>query len=336
MEGSNEPARPQHGATLREAANEASGGGKRVRPRLLLATYDALAGPGSPEPREVAAVLADAVEMLHTAFLAHDDVIDDDQTRRGRPNVAGVYAASARESGAPATAAHGYGAAAGLLAGDLALASAFRDVALCGATTATTARLLDLFDDSLLVTAEGELRDVWHSIHRSAELDDVLVTAELKTAAYSFGLPLRVAALLAGRDDLDEPLSRLGRSLGVAFQLRDDVLGTFGDPAVTGKPVTSDLRAGRCTALVAFARTTSAWTRIAPLLGRPDVDEDDLERVRELLEACGARQETEDLAARFELEAVELAEQVGLAELVEHVLALGDASGRRDDATRAA
>jgi len=295
-------------------------GGKRVRPRLLTATYDALAGPCSPAPRDVVDRVADAVELLHVAFLAHDDVIDDDEYRRGRANVAGVYAARARSTGAAEDAAHDVGAAAGLLAGDLALAGAVRDVALCGADPVLTARLLDLMDEALHVTADGELRDVWADAHRGAGLEDVLLTAERKTAAYSFQLPMRLGAALAGRGDLDDRLATIGRHLGVAFQVRDDVLGTFGDPARTGKPASTDLREGRCTVLVALARGTDVWPRLAPLVGRADATDADLDLARTLLEECGARRTAEDLAGRFEQAALRTATGIGLDAAVAAVL----------------
>jgi geranylgeranyl diphosphate synthase type II len=318
------------------AASPAVPAGKRLRPRLLVGTYDVLAPTGSdPEPRDVAVAVGEAVELLHTAFLAHDDVIDDDQVRRGRPNVAGRYAAHAGAHGLPGSAARGYGAAAGLLAGDLALVEAVRTVAVSGARPAVVGRLLDLLDEAVRLSADGELRDLWFS-HLPPTVDDVVVTARHKTAAYSFELPLRLAGRLAGRDDLDGALTRLGRDLGVAYQLRDDVLGTFGDPVRTGKPAGSDLREGRGTALVAFARTTVDWPRISPWLGRRDATEDDLAPVRALLERCGARAATEDLAARHEQMAAEQAQRLGLDDLVDDLLALAVLPAARTEGTWAA
>nr|WP_281360134.1 polyprenyl synthetase family protein [Isoptericola halotolerans] len=291
-------------------------GGRRVRPRILLQAYDALAGPDAPADARAARHVAAAVELLHTAFLAHDDVIDGDLVRRGRPNVAGRHATEARSAGATDAAARGYGTAAGILAGDLALAGAFRTVATSGAGAAQTARLLELFDEILHVTADGELADVWSSVATCATLEDVLTTAERKTAVYTYGLPLRAAAVLAGRTDLDEPLTRLGRELGLAFQLQDDLDGTFGDPAVTGKSAASDLREGKATALVVLARGTGAWDEIAPVLGDPDATDQDHDRVRDALERCGARAAVERLVVRHRSAAESLADELGLAEAV--------------------
>lgn len=288
-------------------------GGSRIRPRVLLSAYDDLAGAAPREPRAAAERVAGAVELLHTAFLAHDDVIDDDQTRHGRPNVAGTYAAAALQAGLSSDDAHAYGAAAGILAGDLALVTAIREVATCGASGPVTGALLDLFDSVIHVTADGELSDVWLSLDRpdDPELAEVLATAERKTA-YTFELPLRAAALLAGRNDLNVSLSRLGRSLSLAFQLRDDLDGTFGDPAVTGKSVTSDLTEGKRTALVTLARATPAWGQIARVLGRADASPQELAAARSLLESCGARAGVERMAAGLERWGSRLAAELGL------------------------
>ncbi|MFI2105278.1 polyprenyl synthetase family protein [Isoptericola sp. NPDC019693] len=315
---------------LWESVRATSGGGKLLRPRILIDAYDALAGAAPPEPRDVAVRVAAALELLHQAFLAHDDVIDGDETRRGRPNVVGLHAARARERGAGADRARGYGAAAGILAGDLALVAAVRAVALCGAAPATAERLLDAVDETLHLTADGELADVRLSLGPCADLDEVLRTAERKTAAYSFQLPLRAAVVLAGRDDLEPGVLRLGRALGLAFQLRDDLDGVFGDPEVTGKSNASDLREGKCTALVALARGTWAWGELDAVLGDRDAREPELRRARELLAACGARAAVETLAADLEAEALALGRDLGLGVLVERL------AGTASHVTRAA
>ena len=315
-------------SALWDALRSTVDGGRRIRSRILLAAYDELAGPTPREPRAVAERVAGATELLHTAFLAHDDVIDDDLVRHGRPNVAGLYAATARDAGASPGVAHAYGEAAGILAGDLALAAAYREVALCGASPAVMTALLDLFHATLHVTAEGELSDVWlsldHADAEDADLAVVLATAERKTAAYTFQLPLRAAAILAGRPELDSTLTRLGRALGVAFQLRDDLDGTFGDPAVTGKSASSDLEEGKHTAIVTLARATPAWHRIAQILGRRDASPDDLDVARDLLESCGARAGVERMVSELEQSASLLADELGLERVLE--LAAPDAT----------
>src|SRR6478735_5434353 len=130
-----------HHALLWEALCGATEGGKRFRPALVVATHDALGGGASDAAAEVGA----AVELLHTAFVIHDDVIDDDHVRRGRPNVSGTFRARGQDLGA-ADGGAGYGLTAAILAGDLALSAAVRAVALCGAEPVVVRHLLDLFD----------------------------------------------------------------------------------------------------------------------------------------------------------------------------------------------
>ncbi|WP_051639873.1 polyprenyl synthetase family protein [Cellulomonas sp. URHE0023] len=303
---------------LWEAMSDAADGGKRLRPDLLQATYRAFGG----NRPEVAQQVGDAVELLHTAFVMHDDVIDHDLSRRGRLNVSGAFEARGRAAGAEVTRAHRYGQAAGILAGDLALVGATRLVATADTDRGTVTRLLDLLDETIRLTAGGELGDVRLGLQTDwPTLTDVLTVEEHKTAVYSFSLPLQAGALLAGVPDFLLPrLDRLGRLLGIAFQLQDDLLGTFGDETLTGKSTLSDLREGTVTALVAHARTTSAWPSIAPHLGDPDLTEATADTVRDALVRCGSRAFVEDLVDQHVREALVLALEIGpVAEVVERL-----------------
>jgi geranylgeranyl diphosphate synthase type II len=292
------------------ALADATRGGKRFRPALVTAAHDALGG----SDHVAAAHLGAAVELLHTAFVVHDDVIDGDQVRRGRPNVSGTYARRATGEGAAPGAADHLGLTAGILAGDLALAAAIRTVATCPAEPATLARLLDLFDRALHTTAAGELADVRFSMGTVVpSLAESLTMEEQKTSAYSFELPLQAGAVLAGAED--EVVTRLGeagRMLGVAFQLQDDLLGVFGDPQVTGKSALTDLREGKQTPLIAYARTTELWDGVAAHLGSAELTDDDADIVRCLLAECGARDFVEGLAEDYVRGASTILEELGL------------------------
>jgi geranylgeranyl diphosphate synthase, type II len=299
---------PQH-ARLWEALADATEGGKRFRPALLVAAHDALGGTCSAAAVEVGA----ALELLHTAFVVHDDVIDGDDVRRGRLNVSGTFHGFALASGAEPDDARDFVRTAGILAGDLALTAAVRAVATCGAPTQVVHRLLDLFDAAVHTTAAGELADVRLSLGvGTASLAESLSMAEQKTSAYSFALPLQAGALLAGAHE--ETVARLGeagRALGIAFQLVDDLLGVFGDPTRTGKSATSDLRARKQTPLLAHARTTPEWERIRRYVGR-DLDHDELDQTRRLLTTSGSRRFVEDLAQDHLSTARAVVEQLGL------------------------
>lgn len=315
---------------LWEALTRATEGGKRFRPALVAAAHDALGGTADAAAAEVGA----AVELLHTAFLIHDDVIDDDTVRRGRPNVSGTFASRALDSGAPADEARAFGHAAGILAGDLALAAAVRAVATCGAPPRVVNRLLDLFDVALHTTAAGELADVRLSLGTGeASVRASLAMEDQKTSAYSFVLPLQAGAVLAGADEATVVrLGEAGRLLGVGFQLLDDLLGVFGDPGRTGKSVTSDLRARKQTPLLAHAQTTPEWEQIRTYVGR-DLTDAELDEVRQLLTTSGSRRFTEELArTHLERARSSLLEQGLPTDLIDVVAPLGGVGALENEA----
>lgn len=278
------------------AFSRAADGGKRFRPALLLSTHSALGGTREPAAVQVAA----ALELLHTALVVQDDVIDGDQVRRGMPSLPGGVAADARRSGSSPDAARRLGEAAGILAGDLGLIAAMGAIARCEAPVTVVGRLLDLVESTLHATAAGELADVRLQLDPAdapVVLREVLAVAELKTALYSFQLPLRAGALLADASpEVLLALDEIGCLLGIGFQLFDDLLGVFGDEQRTGKSALGDLREGKRTALIAHASTTEVWPALQPLLGREDLDERDARRARELLTVSGSRAWAEDVA----------------------------------------
>lgn len=295
---------------LWRSLHRASQGGKRFRPALLTGIYRHLGGTDE----RLACTVAAAVELLHTAFVVHDDVIDHDDVRRGRLNVSGTFAHGLRSAGGDESGAATLGAAAGILAGDLALSGAHRLVASSAAAPSIREDLLDLFDHAIYATAAGELSDVRFSLGPvEATLAEVVTMAANKTAVYSFELPLQAGALLAGADRRTvEGLSHVGRLVGIAFQLHDDLDGVFGDEQVTGKSVLTDLREGKVTPLVAHARGTGQWPRIERHLGAPGLTYDQLHDVRWALETSGSRGFIEALAAEHLASARELAAEIDL------------------------
>ena len=299
-----------HYAALWDSLEQQSAGGKRIRPQLVNAAYFGLGGTD----RESATRLAVSFELLHTAFLIHDDVIDRDTMRRGEPNVAARFAGRARAHGADDRVSAIWGETAAVLAGDLALSRAHREIATLAIDTDRRAALLDILDRAVFVSAAGELADVVHAgTADPPRVDRVLATLEQKTAVYSFECPLAAGAVLAGADaPAVGALARFGRLVGVAFQIADDILGVFGDPAVTGKSAASDLREGKQTALTAHAATTDAWPAISARLGDPDLDEGAAQLMRVALRECGALEAARRLAdehvtlARLELDTADL------------------------------
>ncbi|WP_106814296.1 polyprenyl synthetase family protein [Microbacterium timonense] len=285
---------PAFGA-LGEAIAGAARGGKRFRPALVMASFSAFAGADA-DPSAALSIAA-AFELLHTAFVVHDDVIDHDTMRRGVPNVAGAFRRRAVADGADAEGAAVLGDAAGILAGDILLHEAFRLVAMAPIDDATRERLLALVDDAVLVSAAGELADVEHSVTarfptRSATLD----AAFNKTAVYSFRAPLQAGALLGGADaDAVRIVGDAGGSLGLAFQLVDDLIGAFGTAEQTGRDIAPDLRETKRTPLVAWARESAGKSRVDETLAAARTGPIAVRAAQRVLEQSGARERVTDL-----------------------------------------
>ncbi len=272
-------------------------GGKRFRPRMVMAAYEALGGRDT----EAAAYVGAAFEMLHTALIVHDDVIDHDFVRRGIPNISGTYRDAALAAGRNARIAEHSGISAAVIAGDLALFNAYRLIDRSGVADLTRARLTEVMDDALFASAAGELIDVDFAIQAEVpRVDDILTMERLKTAVYSFECPLQAGAILAGAsDEVVGTLADFGRDLGIAYQIVDDLLGVFGTEAETGKTTIGDLREGKRTVLIAYATSTREWPEVAEVFGTEELTEEDAERIRGVLVSCGARSFTEGLARYY-------------------------------------
>jgi len=280
-------------------------GGKFVRPLLLMETYDALQPDTSQQDaprrdasrqRETAISIAAAIELLHYSFLLHDDVIDGDLVRRGHPNLIGSLLTEAGELDRPDGALH-WAQTGGILMGDMLLAATHQAFARADLPHELRLRLLDLLEHTINETVAGEQLDVGLGDGIiSPDLETILMMCGYKTATYTFELPLRAAAALAGADfAVETALATAGRHLGLAFQLQDDLLSTFGDPSRHGKDPFSDLREGKETAIIAHARGTSNWADIEPFFGRPELSGPDGDHVRNQLTGCGAEKFVQSL-----------------------------------------
>ena len=272
-------------------------GGKRFRPRMVMCAYQSLGG----EDLEAAANVGAAFELLHTALIVHDDVIDHDFTRRGLPNIAGTYRDRATAAGASTRVADHSGISAAVIAGDLALFNSYRLIDRSGADDHTRARLLEVMDDALFASAAGELIDVDFQISTEVpRVDDILTMERYKTAVYSFECPLQAGAILAGAsEEVVSTLGDFGREIGIAYQIVDDLLGVFGLQEETGKTTIGDLREGKRTVLIAYATSTREWAEVAPMLGDPELTDAQAQRLRDVLIDCGARSFAEGLARYY-------------------------------------
>lgn len=273
---------------LGDAVARATRGGKRFRPALVAASFDAFGGDRDAEPGLYS--VAAAFELLHTAFVVHDDVIDHDIERRGVLNVGGEFRARARLRGADAAGAALLGDAAAILAGDLLLHEAFRLVALADVDPVARERLHALVDDAVYVSAAGELADVENSvIGVQASAAEALDAAFNKTAVYSFRAPLEAGAVLAGASDgATTVLQEAGGALGLAFQLVDDLIGAFGSTEQAGRESGSDLRESKRTPLVALARESPSWSRVNEAIAVAHTGPIAVKKAQAALERSGA------------------------------------------------
>ncbi|MGW5124490.1 family 2 encapsulin nanocompartment cargo protein polyprenyl transferase [Streptomyces sp. NPDC004069] len=256
----------------------AGNGGKAIRPALVLTAATALGGPPA---RAAAARAAAAVELVHNFTLLHDDVMDRDATRRHRPTAWTVFG----ENDA-------------ILAGDALQALALGLLAQnpCAASPAAAARLAGC----VVELCEGQRADT--ALERRAPgevtLAEVLTMAEAKTGAL-LGCACAVGALYAGAAEREvEALDAFGRQAGLAFQLIDDVIGIWGDPARTGKPVGADLAARKKSLPVVAALTsgTPAAAELAGLYARPHRDGEE-EQMALVVERAGGREWAQAQAA---------------------------------------
>ncbi|MFW7414908.1 polyprenyl synthetase family protein [Demequina sp. SO4-18] len=295
-------------ARLWETIGEQFSGGKNLRPSLTLASYAGLGGDDADAVVPVAA----AMEMLHTAMLVHDDILDHDEVRRGRPNLAGCRRADLADRGLPAEQVDNHVLSAALLGGDLAISSAYDLISRTQLPAHHRIACLDLITRAVRATIAGELLDMYGDLTPVAEADALRV-AELKTATYSFVVPLLAGAQLAGADPtMVSHLERIGTGLGLSFQLADDDLGVFGDPSETGKSNLSDLRSGKRTELVRLAFVAATPEQLTVLerhLGDPDLTEDDADRLREILVETGARKRATAVSRRHARDAARVARE---------------------------
>ncbi|WP_237685635.1 MULTISPECIES: polyprenyl synthetase family protein [Arthrobacter] len=283
--------------SLWDTLEKSTVGGKRVRPGILMTAYHHLGGTNT----EAAARVGAAFELLHTALIIHDDVIDLDFMRRGHENVSGTYRALAQTAGQTPESARHRGMSAGIIAGDLALIGAFRMLDTVDTDQQTRLRLAAILDDAVFASAAGELIDVDFSFSPGApQIPEILDMERLKTAVYSFEAPLQAGAVLAGADDdAVATLGDFGRDTGIAYQLVDDLLGVFGKESATGKSNLSDLREGKRTVLIAHAAQGESWEELSHLIGCPDLTAEEADRARELLISSGARDYARTLAEEY-------------------------------------
>jgi geranylgeranyl diphosphate synthase, type I len=292
-----------------DAISDLLAGGKRLRPAFCYWGWRA-AGGGAPaadpdhaEPGgadgERVLVAAAALELLHAGALVHDDVMDGSATRRGQPAVHRRFAAQ-HAAGGWRGSADSFGTGAAILLGDLLLGWSGELLWASGLPDAVLRRGQPVLDAMRTEMIAGQYLDLLGQAAGTGTVASALRVVRYKSAKYTVEGPLLLGAALAGaatpESQLAAACSAYGIPLGVAFQLRDDVLGVFGDPAETGKPVTDDLREGKRTVLVALAADRADTAQASLLnrhLGDPQLGEAAAAQIRGVLTDTGALAECE-------------------------------------------
>jgi geranylgeranyl diphosphate synthase type I len=303
-------------------------GGKRLRPAFAYWGWRAVADdPDADNPRVLR--LFAALEMLHACALLHDDVIDSSATRRGLPTAHVQFAEVHRANGWRGSADQ-FGMSAAILLGDLALVWADDIVTSAELTQETRQRVQRIWADIRTEVLGGQFLDIVAEASGAESIASAMMVNTYKTASYTVSRPLQLGvAAAADRPDVQAAFHEFGTELGVAFQLRDDVLGVFGDPAVTGKPSGDDLRSGKRTVLLAEAveraeRTDRPVVQMLRGLIGTELSEAQVRELCDAIKAVGALAAVETRIDTLTRRAVEILNaapiaaqaKVGLSELV--------------------
>jgi geranylgeranyl diphosphate synthase type I len=272
-------------------------GGKRLRPAFAYWGWRSHQPEHAPD-EEMLIRAAASLELLHACALVHDDVMDSSDTRRGQPAAHVRFATEHRDQQWPG-AADTFGAAGAILLGDLLLSWAEEMfTAAISQLPAERAMAAEAeFDLMRTEVVAGQFLDVLAQTRGVFDPDEALRVVQFKTSKYTIERPLLLgAAAAAAPTSTRQALSRYGLALGEAFQLRDDLLGVFGDPSATGKPAGDDLREGKRTLLAALAAREATPSQLATLqsgIGNADLTEAGVTELRSVLIATGARDAVE-------------------------------------------
>jgi geranylgeranyl diphosphate synthase, type I len=324
-------------------------GGKRMRPAFCVWGYVAAAGIPSDEALKSLLAAAGSLDVLHVSALIHDDLMDSSDLRRGRPAAHRQFEALHANAGWLGDSA-AFGKAGAILLGDLLVMWSAQMLHGAGLDQSTLERALPIVEAMRTEVTCGQYLDIVaqaHPLRKRAPaigslrptielaLDDASRVVEYKAARYTVQRPCQMGAALGGGDDeLYFALGAYGSPLGRAFQFRDDLLGVFGDPKVTGKPAGDDLREGKRTVLVAhaYAHADDAGQKLLlQRLGDPGLDETGINELQQVIVESGARDAVESMINEYYERALKALHDTEITEEGRTGLtALADAAVRRE------
>jgi geranylgeranyl diphosphate synthase type I len=293
-------------------------GGKRFRPIFAFFGY---LGTGA-SPRHEVMRACTALELVHVCALIHDDVMDGSDTRRNKPAIHKLFQ-SLHDDQSYKGDSERFGLASAILLGDLALVWADRLLVESGISREEFISAQDVFSNMRDELMAGQYLDVLEGALATTSVERSLKVARFKSGKYSIERPLHFGAALAGKPEFNESYSRFGLPLGEAFQLRDDVLGVFGDPKVTGKPAGDDIREGKRTVLIAVTMENANQSQrntMTEALGNSLLAESDVAQVQEIIIKTGALDEVEKLITTLTQESISALRQSPIDEKIRAVL----------------
>jgi len=282
--------------------------GKRLRPYMIMLIFEAYSGRDAEDALTAAASL----EFLHMAMLIHDDFMDQDTMRHGRDNVIGLYLKNYSELEATRRRHEADNMA--ILAGDLLQARAYKLASSIEAEPEIKQEIEDLIVATVERVIGGQILDTQATFREGINSRAI---GEHKTASYTFEAPLLMGAILGGASSKQlELLRSLGKTVGIGYQIMDDLLGVFGDAEETGKSVDGDIREGKRTSLIEKFDELANETqrkRFYEIFGRFDIDDKQLDEARVLLEKSGARAAVEKELSKLGRGAGEIVAKLNMA-----------------------
>ena len=268
----------------------------------------------SKEKTENTVAAGACLELLQSALLIHDDIMDRDQVRRNKPSLYYRYKDRAVEM--KITGAYHLGESMGICAGDIAFFTGIDMLSDLDCTAEMYKKAVELCTQEMILVGTAQMKDVlFGTMKKMISLDDILELYRLKTGRYTFSLPFILGATLAGAAENETvKLGSIGEKMGIVFQIKDDELGLFSSEKVLGKPIGGDIREGKKTIFIHLLyqkAKTKERDRIRSILGNPDASEKDIEYIRKMITEYEIRNDVDSIAAEITSEFA--AETAGLS-----------------------
>ncbi len=305
-------------------------GGKRIRPIMM---YWGYIGAGGKDRSEIIKASV-SIELIHAFLLMHDDIVDRDDIRHGKKTMHAKYKEHYEHFFLGDDAVH-FGESIAIISGDYLYSLGNHVLFASQFEPAIIIRALNKMQDIVGLTCVGEIQDIYMEYGKKATREKIMQMYENKTARYTFDGPLKLGAILAGADDeLCVKMSKFAVPLGIAFQIRDDMLGVFGSMKKTGKPVGSDIAEGKMTLLVRSAYDHASQKQkkeLDRLLGNKKIGAYEVEAFQQLMIDTGAKDDVDTYMQKLIDEARSALQEMTLSqEAKEFLFALTEYLSNRD------